>query len=201
MCSICSSNAKCLHVFCIFQASQRELCVTQSVSVLVVGVIATVMAITVSTIYGMFIMAADIVFVIMFPQLTAVLFCSVSNAYGAITGFIIGLLLRLGAGEPMLNLKPFIYYPFYNQEQLFPYRTFSMLMSFFTILIISFFTQKLFSRHIISQKYDVLHCYKIEHIPVNEQGVESEGSSPDVGRGYKTGTHSLMDDMNDVTKL
>ena len=49
-------------------------------------------------------MAADIIFVIMLPQLVCVLFFSFSNTYGAFAGFFTGLVLRIGAGESYLSL-------------------------------------------------------------------------------------------------
>ena len=106
---------------------------------LVVGIITTLVAIFVSSIYGMFIMAADIVFVIMFPQLLCVIFISDSNGYGSLIGFVLGLLLRILAGEPFLSLPAVIPYPFYDNQtnqQLFPFRTFAMLCSLAMIIFV-----------------------------------------------------------------
>ena len=111
-------------------------------AVLIVGAIASTMAIFVTSIYGMFIMAADIVFVIMFPQLVAVLFIPVSNTYGSILGFFVGLILRFTAGEPYMSLPTVIQYPGYNaetKEQLFPYRTFAVIISLIVISSVSWF--------------------------------------------------------------
>ena len=78
-------------------------------SIVVIGAAATVLAILADSVYGMFIMAADIVYVILFPQLVAIIFSSYT--YGAIIGYFVGLILRLGAGEPLLNLNPIIFIP------------------------------------------------------------------------------------------
>ena len=126
-----------------FQAGDIELAWVQRVAVVIIGTISTILALVVPSVYGMFILAADIIFVIMLPQLVAVIFLSFSNTYGALSGYIVGLILRLGAGEPYLNLPAFIQFPWYNAEfgQLFPFRTFAMIFSFVTILITSKLSQ------------------------------------------------------------
>jgi len=130
-------------------------------AVLVVGMIATLMAIFVTSIYGMFIMAADIIFVIMFPQLVTVLFIPKANTYGALLGFLAGFSLRFMAGEPYLALPALIYYPGYDSEmneQRFPFRTFTVILTFFLITAASYLTSVVF-RH-IPLKYDIFDCFK-----------------------------------------
>ena len=107
-------------------------------------------------------MAADIVFVIQFPQLVAVIYSSYSNSYGVIVGYFVGLILRLGAGEPFLNLDAVILYPYYDNElgQLFPFRTFAMFCSLFCILGVSKIFELLFTKCNLSTRYDVLKCFK-----------------------------------------
>ncbi len=145
-----------------FQAGKIELLILQRISVLVLGVLASFLAIYVDSVYGMFIMAADIVFVILFPQLVAVVFISFSNTYGALTGYIVGLVLRLGAGEPFLDLNPAFHYPFYDPEmgQLFPFRTVAMISSFLCILSVSKIFEILFEKCSMSKKLDVFNCFK-----------------------------------------
>ena len=106
-------------------------------------------------------MAADFVYVIMFPQLTAVLYVPWTNAYGSLPGFLVGLALRLCAGEEYLNLPAAIKYPKYTVEsgQLFPYRTFSMVCSFLVILLGSAVARFLFRNGRISRKWDVLNNF------------------------------------------
>ena len=98
--------------------------------------------------------------VIVFPQLTAALFLRFTNAYGALTGFVLSLILRLGAGEPNLNFDYFIYYPWYDDEagHIFPFRVFAMIISFLAIITISFLTNFLFRKGLLSQKFDVMRC-------------------------------------------
>jgi len=77
------------------------------------------------------------------------------NTYGSICAFIIGVILRLGGGEPFFKLKPFIYYPGGNN---FPYKTFSMLVSFVTLWVISYSVKYVFTRGWVSPRYDILQC-------------------------------------------
>ena len=109
----------------------------------------------------MFILAADVIFVIMLPQLSAVLFISCANTYGAISGYFIGLLLRLGAGEPYLSLPAVLHYPGFSSDmgQLFPFRTFSMLCSFLSIILISKTAEWIFTNCGLSEKFDILKCF------------------------------------------
>lgn len=118
---------------------------------------ATLISIYVPIIYGLFILAADVVFVIVLPPLTCALFFKFSNAYGAFCGFLVGLFCRLGAGEYFLKFDHFIKYPFFSDQfgQVFPFRTFSMLCSLFTILLISFITNLLFDKNIVPSSCDI----------------------------------------------
>ena len=145
-------------------------------SIVVIGAPATVLAILADSVYGMFIMAADIVYVILFPQLVAIIFSSYSNTYGAIIGYFVGLILRLGAGEPLLNLNPVIFYPYYDSDlgQLFPFRTFAMLCSLSCILGFSKLLELLFTRCNLPERCDVLKCFKIRSVMyLNVRGPES----------------------------
>ena len=132
----------------------------QTIAVVIAGVASALIAIYVNTIYGLFVMAGDIVYVIVFPQLTAAVFCSWVNGYGSFVGFILGLILRLGAGEPYLNFDAFIKYPYYSDEdgQLFPFRTLSMMCNLLGIFIFSYIANVIFEKDIISVKYDFLHA-------------------------------------------
>ena len=77
------------------------------------------------------------------------------NTYGSVSAYVIGLILRLGGGEPTFGLNPFVYYP---GEANFPYKTFAMIISFATLLIVSYLSKFLFRKGIIPPKYDFLKC-------------------------------------------
>lgn len=123
-------------------ASDRELLWIQRIAIFFVGALATVISILVPIVYGLFILAADIVFVIVLPQLICAVYLKWTNSYGAITGYFVGILLRVGAGEPTIGLPSFILYPDYDVEsgQNFPFRTFAMVTSLACIVIVSIVT-------------------------------------------------------------
>jgi hypothetical protein len=55
-------------------------------------------------------------YVIQMPELTCALWFKPANGYGSFVGFIVGLLLRALAGEPILKFPAVIKYPGYDDE-------------------------------------------------------------------------------------
>ena len=106
------------------QASDEEIKKVMRASIVVVGVIATALALSVQSVYVLWALCADLVYVILFPQLTTVLFFGKVNRRAAAVGIGIALILRIGGGEPGLGFPAFIPYPW---EGSFPYRTTAML--------------------------------------------------------------------------
>ena len=146
----------------IFQASEKEVVWVMRFAIFGVGAAATAMSLAVDSIYVLFHLCSDLVFVILFPQLCCVIYFKVSNTYGSIAGYIFGLFLRVGGGEDKIGFPAFIKYPFYDEVkgQLFPFRTLSMIVSFSTIVSVSFLAKYLFEREIISLKYDFLNAFR-----------------------------------------
>ena len=126
------------------QASEREIRLTIRIAVLVLGAAATWMAMTVQSVYALWVLCADLVYVVLFPQLVMALFFKKSNYIGAIAGAVVGLLLRLGGGEALFGVPAFIPYPMTDANGVtsFPFRTFSMLTGLLTIWLVSLGTQK-----------------------------------------------------------
>ncbi|KAJ8303641.1 hypothetical protein KUTeg_020037 [Tegillarca granosa] len=123
----------------------------------------TIIAISADSVYGLFILCGDLMYIIQFPQLTCALWVKFSNTYGSIVGTIIGLFLRLIAGEPILKIPAAVRYPLYdelNMLQAFPYKTLSMVGCYFGILVFSYITDYLFRNEIISREYDYLNCFE-----------------------------------------
>ncbi|XP_074648202.1 high-affinity choline transporter 1-like [Tubulanus polymorphus] len=147
------------------KASEREIIWIMRAAIFGVGALATVMGITIQSIYGLWALCADLVYVILFPQLVTVIYLKGCNTYGSLAGYIIGLFFRLGGGEPLISLPPFILYPFYNETdgQLFPFRTLSMIFSFLTIIGVSYPLKYVFENGKLPRRYDVFRC--IVNIP------------------------------------
>ncbi|KAH9637100.1 hypothetical protein HF086_013916 [Spodoptera exigua] len=122
-------------------ASEMEIIWVMRVSILVVGALATLMALTIPSIYGLWSMCSDLVYVILFPQLLMVVhFKKYCNTYGSLAAYIVAMLVRLSGGEKLLGLPALIHYPGWdaeNEVQLFPFRTMAMSLSLFTLAFIS----------------------------------------------------------------
>lgn len=131
------------------------------VSIFGVGILATIMAILVDSIYMLWYLCSDLVYVILFPQLVSVVYLKGTNTYGSLGGFIVGWFFRLMGGETSMNISAVIKYPWYNEatgEQLFPYKTLCMLLSFASIVLISYPLKYVFEKGMIPPKYDVFMC-------------------------------------------
>lgn len=142
-------------------ASEHEVVWVMKVSIVIVGAIATYMALSVHSIYGLWYLSSDLVYVILFPQLVCVVhYKRHCNTYGSLSAYIVGLMLRGLGGEDILGLEPWIKYPFYDETngQLFPFRTFAMLSSLATLLGVSKFSIWLFNSGILGPEYDYFNC-------------------------------------------
>ncbi|KAL5021607.1 hypothetical protein ScPMuIL_000762 [Solemya velum] len=143
------------------KATEREVIWILRFSILMVGVVGAVVAITVNSVIGLYILSGDLMYVILFPQLTCALWVHCANTYGSLVGFIVSLTMRLLAGEPLLDFPATIRYPYYHESlgQLFPHKTFVMIIHYVCIIAISFTTDTLFKKSYLPLKYDVLRCF------------------------------------------
>lgn len=158
------------------KASEKEVVWVMRFAIFGVGAAATAMALSVGSIYVLFHLCSDLVFVILFPQLCCVIYFKASNTYGSIAGYIFGLFLRVGGGEDKIGFPAFIKYPFYDEVkgQLFPFRTLSMIVSFSTIVSVSFLAKYLFEREIIPLKYDFLKAFRKDEEKHQRKPVEEK---------------------------
>ncbi|CAN9497891.1 unnamed protein product [Ophioblennius macclurei] len=159
-------------------ASDREIVWVMRFTIFVFGALATAMALLTGSVYGLWYLSSDLVYVIIFPQLLSVLFVKGTNTYGSVAGYVFGLLLRIGGGEPYLKLPPFIYYPGwvtaerihhltgdveYFVQQRFPFKSVSMVASFLANVVFSYWAKYLFESGILSHKYDFLDAVVSKH--------------------------------------
>lgn len=117
---------------CRPQAGDRELTRMLRIAIVLIGTLATTMALSVQSVYGLWAFCSDFVYVILFPQLVAVLFVKTANRNGACAGLLSSLLLRASGGEPLLALDPVIPFPAW-----FPLRTAAMLSGLLSIVLVS----------------------------------------------------------------
>lgn len=148
------------------KASEREIIWVMRFGIFGVGVMSTIMGIVITSIYELWFLCGDLVYVILFPQLVSVIYLKGTNTYGSLSGFVIGLLLRLLGGEKAFYLKAVIHYPDYDPVediQYFPFKTLTMLISLSVIVLVSYPSKYLFENHIFPKHWDVFQC--IVNIP------------------------------------
>lgn len=105
--------------------------------VVIMGMLATALALQVQSVYALWYLCSDFVYVVLFPQLLVVLYVPFANARGAVAGLILAILMRCIFGEESLGVDPF----FGLSTENVPFRTFCMLCSLVTIFSVSWFTR------------------------------------------------------------
>ena len=164
-----------LSIFFAFslQASENEVLWAMRIGVILVGALATVVAIFVDSIYGLWYLCSDLVYVILFPQLLCVVHLQKANVYGSITGLVMGIIFRLTGGEPLLGLPPAIKYPWWYEDdgviyQNFPFKTMAMLISLICIVIVSLITHACFINGVLSEDMDILNGVVVRRKSVSQ---------------------------------
>lgn len=75
--------------------------------------------------------------------------------------FLVGLILRISGGEPLLYFPSLIHYPLYDNKtkmQYFPFKTFSMLCSLLSCIYGSLLAEYLFKNGHLKSEWDILNC-------------------------------------------
>jgi solute carrier family 5 (high affinity choline transporter), member 7 len=80
------------------------------VSIVVLSITATAMALSARSVAELWFFTADLVFVLLFPQLVMALFDPRANRSGSIAAFAVSLMLRLGGGISILGLPAIVPY-------------------------------------------------------------------------------------------
>ncbi|XP_034544932.1 high affinity choline transporter 1-like [Notolabrus celidotus] len=143
------------------QASDREMQWVIRISVVVVGMAGTALTFLDSSVLVFWLVGVDMSYTIMFPQLVCVLFFKVSNGYGATVGYLMGIIMRLLSGEPLIGLPPAIKFPGCRMDdegkltQYFPFRTAIMVISLASILIVSWLASIIFNKGLLPESLDV----------------------------------------------
>lgn len=143
------------------QAEGKYTMVVLRISIAAVALVASVLAISINSIYGLSLLCSDLVFVLLFPQLLVVIHMKDScNKYGCIASFFVSATLRVLGGEQLLGLPAVIHFPYYEDgKQYFPFRTLIMLISLATHLIVSKVSKDCFTKGWLNTKFDLLNCY------------------------------------------
>lgn len=182
------------------KASDQEILWVMRLAIFGVGALATVMALKVTSVYDLWFLCSDFVYVILFPQLVAVVYIEHANTYGSLAGYIMGVFLRLSGGEPTLFIEPVIFYPFYDYEthtQLFPFKTLAMLISLITIVGVSYFFKYIFENAHLPRRYDIFMC--IVNIP--DEVIALAMREPANELTAITPTHEINGKINPALKI
>ncbi|CAF3598902.1 unnamed protein product [Adineta steineri] len=170
------------------QASEREVLLVMRIGIFLVGIGAAAIGIMVSSIYVLWYLCSDLVYVILFPQLLCVIYVSHTNTYGSLSAYIIGFLVRILIGEPSLGIPAVIHFGPY-----IPPKTLCMLICLATTLIVSQIAKSLFEKRILSPSYDIFHCLvdiPSEILPLKESTTTDELHyriiKPTTGQQYLT---------------
>lgn len=75
------------------KASEKQIIWVMRLAIFGVGGMACAMGILVQSIYELWFLCSDLVYVILFPQLVSVLYMPFTNTYGSLAGYLVGRLL------------------------------------------------------------------------------------------------------------
>ncbi|EEC01662.1 high affinity choline transporter, putative [Ixodes scapularis] len=142
-------------------ASEKEIFWVMRIATVVIGTVASMIAQLAMSAYAFWYLSSDLVYVLLLPHLLTVTYHNKEcNAYGSLAGYVVGAVLRAGGGEDALNIPPFIRYPYYNARdgQLFPFRTFAMVMTYLTLRVVSRVSKWLFTDR-VPLKFDLFKCF------------------------------------------
>ncbi|KAL5257411.1 hypothetical protein ACHWQZ_G012379 [Mnemiopsis leidyi] len=177
-----STDSSVLGVSCMFtrnvfqrvfypKATDKQMMWALRGTIVVNTTIAMVIAITVKSVYGLYLICSDLVFVLLFPHLVLVIhFPHLVNRYGMVVGFFTAFLLRALSGEPVLGYDAILKFPGYAEgengkvgHQKFPFRIICMIIHLLLCLAVTRLTDYLYQNGHMTDKMDVLKEYSSEN--------------------------------------
>lgn len=109
----------------------------------IIGIASTLLALNITSVYALWFLCSDFVYVLLFPQLVTALFFKKANLAGSMAGFIVSFILRFGGGDATLGIPVLLNYPMIQDGVvLFPFRTLAMVSGLLTIIVVSLLTQR-----------------------------------------------------------
>uniref|UniRef100_A0A4W6DF93 Solute carrier family 5 member 7 n=1 Tax=Lates calcarifer TaxID=8187 RepID=A0A4W6DF93_LATCA len=157
----------------------------KSTRLVVVGLVGTSITFYTNSTLVLWILGADISYTLMFPHLVSVLFFKVTNGYGAMAGYVIGLTVRILLGENAVGLPVVLHLPGCTLEngiyvQKSPIRTVSMLCTLITILFFSALALFMFNHGLLPERWDI---FKVKHnITVSPADAVPQNIKDEAGR-------------------
>lgn len=130
-------------------------------SVLLCGLMGAGLAMGSKSVHMLCVVGSDVLYSMMSPQVTCIFYLSQrGNEYGAISGFVLSILLRTLVGEPSIGLPdvlPLLWDKIHedgHRQRLFPFRTAIMFVNTPTILLVSRFTVWLSEKGLLNRISD-----------------------------------------------
>ena len=125
------------------KCSEKEVTVVARIMMIVICICGTILAIVSDSVYNLWVLTSDLIYVMLFPQLLLTVYWpNCMNTYGSLVGYIVGAILRFGGGEATFGIPQFIPYPAW-----FPFRTVAVIIGIILMLCVS-----LLFRHMIVTK-------------------------------------------------
>ncbi|BES92593.1 solute carrier family 5 (choline transporter), member 7 [Nesidiocoris tenuis] len=127
----------------------------------IVTILAGTLACFINSVYDLSLLCADIIFVVLFPQLTLIIYApSVANIYGSSVSYFTALTLRILTGDDTIGVPASIRWPMFDStrnEQYFPFRTTIMLIGTVIMIVVGYLAHVIFEKKkYVSLKYDFL---------------------------------------------
>ncbi len=146
----------------MFQASDFEMQWVIQVTVVIVGLAGTSITFYTNSTLVLWILGADVSYTLIFPHLVSVLFFKVTNGYGAMVGYVVGVTVRILVGEKVVGLPVVLQLPGCTMEdgvyvQKAPIRTFTMLCTLVTVLVFSWLALFMFNHSLLPERWDVFN--------------------------------------------
>ncbi|KAH7955802.1 hypothetical protein HPB52_003895 [Rhipicephalus sanguineus] len=191
-------------------ASELEVVITLRIMICTLGSLSVYMALSVNSVFDLWTLCSDIVYVLLFPQLLCVFYFKETNAYGSVLAFVVGGVFRCLCGEPSMNVPVVVRLPLYDPEkgQRFPFRLLCMALGLCTLLIGSFAATTLFRRGLLSDRFDVFQCFvkrpptsQLRNPPIDHaMGTGSTGSDNTAGAKHAGNLRPFTTDVTVTEK-
>uniref|UniRef100_A0A8V5FUF1 Uncharacterized protein n=1 Tax=Melopsittacus undulatus TaxID=13146 RepID=A0A8V5FUF1_MELUD len=148
------------------EATDTEVLWAMRISMLVSGAGASGLAFYSSSVYDLWFLSGELVYALLFPQLCCALFAPSTNTYGSAAGFLVGLLLRLLAGEPALISSS-------------PLKHSSCFSPWGRSWLFHTWLQSLFQKNLLPRRWDVCNIMGGTSTLIPLQQMEKQMDSPD----------------------